>query len=1836
MKADSFANLWKQVASAQDKDLPQTEISVLRQIERKAETERAWGHLLKAQLMLAQVQWQVSPDSLDVEVARLDGRQQKAADKQPVLAAVYQTALGRIYKENSSLSERHLEVSKAYFDMAMANPDLLAKEKAQNYVPALIDGTDSKTFYNDLLHVVGFEAGRFKELHDYYLAHNNRPAACICICKWYEQQPGEDGTDSRKSKRLQQIDSLINEYGDLTEAGELAIAHYRQIEQDEETTAETKMNYINYALSKWGAWPRMNILRNAQSRLTLPSFHVNLGEEVAVPGKPRRVDILEICNVQTLTMNVYRTSLEGDTELNPQTTEGYQAIKRHVGQKVCSQSRRYIGLPSYMVSRDSMSIDGLAPGVYLVEIVAEAGEMAAERALLRVSDMFAIYEALPDHKVRMVAVSATTGQPLPGAKIRLTTPVRNDNRVTTLTADAKGEVFYTYDSQMARNVFVYTENDKYGKNAPLSAYFNYYDRSDDESILANLFTDRAVYRPGQTVHVAGLIYKMEKDEVMSVEKHKKVKLTLRDANSKAVDEKEVTTDNLGRVSADFTLPSSGLTGRFTVRLTNGANAITNFSVEEYKRPTFAVELTNPKTQYQQGDTVTVNGTAKTFAGVPVQGAKVSYVVTRRPALWWWNRTNRDVNKVMARDTVLTDSNGGFNIPVEMLMPESYDTKRLRYYSFDIEAHVTDMTGETRSAQTALPLSDHPTSFSCDLPNKAERDSLKQIKFMYTNNAGEPVAEVVRYQIDESGKVYEAQTNVVQEFKTGSLKSGLHKLKAVCGTDTLYRDFVVFRVDDKLPPVETHDWFYYTANEFPENGKPVYVQVGSTDDNQHIVYTVLSGNRVVEQGTIDQSKSITTHQFKYKEEYDNGILVTYAWVKEGKLYSHEVEVRRALPDKQLKMKWTTFRDKLTPGQKETWTLHIDNPDGKPAAAGLLATLYDKSLDEIRHHNWYFNPQRYLNLPLTRWGGGYRGVTSLYGEQQLKPLAEKILDFTHFDESIFPALYRINYRIRGAKPMNLAAVATADAKVMMAKSAAAEDDLMNANVPIGAYNVMGNEAGGSEILDEVVTTGTRKPVHADQLRENLNETAFFYPALTADEKGNVTISFTLPESVTTWRFMGLAHDKDMNFGQIEAETVAQKDVMVQPNMPRFLRVADQAAITARISNLSSMKKTGTARMILTDPETQKTVYTQTVPFEVNPGQTSTVTFNYTPDAKTSLLVCKIMAEGKDFQDGEQHYLPVMPDAELVTNTLPFTQNQAGTFTADLKKLFPVVSPDNKLTVEYTNNPAWLMIQSLPFVSNTKDDNAISLASAYYANRLGNFVIKQSDEIKTTIELWRKEKPEESSLKSNLEKNENLKSLLLNETPWVLDAEKESDQKQQLVNFFDENRLEYQKNDILAKLKKLQQPDGSFSWWQGMPGSIYMTTSVANMLVRLNALTGMNKETSDIITGALRFMTLKAHEEVEELKKAEKKGEKSLRPSEMAVDYLYVRALNDKTNKELTASAKSDINYLVGLLKKQTTHLSIYGKAVSAIIFSKLDNTSTTGQKLAKEYLQSIKEYTVYKEEMGRYFDTPKALYSWCDYRIPSQVAAIEALQTLTPDDRQTVSEMQRWLLQAKRTQCWDTPINSVNAIYAFLNGNTDKMVADSYADKTQLKVNGKPLETPKATAGLGYVKASLTGANLSVFEADKSSQHTSWGALYAQFMQKTTDIDDASSGLTVKREIIPVDKAPGNLKVGDRVKVRITITADRDYDFVQVVDKRAACLEPVGQLSGYHYSYYCTPRDNSTNYYFNQLSKGKHVVETEYYIDREGTYNTGLVTVQCAYSPEFSGRTASTTLQVTKQQ
>lgn len=1807
--AQTYDNLWKQAEIIAQKDQPKSEIAVMKKIIAKASAAKDYGQLLAAEIRQMTLWKEISVDSLTPNLKRMEAEVLKVKD--PALKAVRYAVLGKVYCD---MNEKK---SQEFFKKALEQPELLARHASTEYVPLTLKGVDGSSFNNDLLHLVGFEADSkeaYLQLYTYYNKVGNRGAACLCAYKLIEKYRQDDVREVKKSKYLQTIDSLIQVYQDIPEAGELAVEHFRFMEGATDAKPQDKLNYINYALSRWGGWSRMNELRNAQKRLTEPMFRVKDMPQVLRPGEKAWVQ-LNVRNLQNLKISISRLNITADNDYDAQDEATYKMLlKKTTKLHQKDFSRNYYGRPDYETVKDSIEIGGNLPlGAYLMEVTSDNTGIAPQRKLFYVSNLAVMIQQLPDDKHRYVVVNATDGQPIAGAKIELYEKNYDEKlgkRKRTvharLTTDSNGEAYF---KNVDGYVLISTNSDKFtpAKYIYLSRT-RYYEKKDNETKY-QVYTDRAIYRPGQTVHVTAIDFVNMKgvDAKVPVGRDE-LDFRLCNASWKEVEMKKAKVDEYGTASVDFELPKEGQTGMYHVSVNDQVNRF--FRVEEYKRPTFEITFPKVNEKYTWGDTVVVKASAKTYAGVPVQGAKVEYQVTRRNQLWWWGAGS--AGQLVKTDSCVTREDGTFDveIPLEASLSgkdeaDMSDFMRIaRFFNFEVSAIVTDISGESHEGVMSLPLGTKPTILTVNLPKRIETDSLKAVTFAYRNASGMPISCRLKYRIDK-GEWKDAEANAPVSIKenassassaSSSLvwKSGVHQLEAICGTDTLQQKFTLFSMKDTHPVEPTTEWYYQTAKTFPRDGKPVYIQVGSSENGAHIVYSIIAGNKLLEKGAWELGDSIVTLPFTYKEEYASGIVLNYSFVKQGKCYTRMMSIARPLPEKKLNIAWKTFRNRLTPGQKEEWTLKITTPDGKPAKAQLMSVLYDKSLDQIAPHFWNLSLDFYQSLPNCYWKHNltFRPFY-LNGVYPTKYYDEKQLDVDKFDGKFFSyyaymqavelsKLERSSGRTVEAVRIKKDELVKEEAKVIrirgskMTRVGAAAP---SANKVFDVVEEMPQFAGGSGsdaelFLDQV------------QVRENLNETAFFYPALESDNNGNVAIRFTLPESVTTWKFMGLAHDKEMRNGLLVDEAVAQKTVMVQPNMPRFLREGDKSTIVVKLFNTSDKKVSGNTRMQILDPETNKVVWQKTQNYSIDAEGSATISFDV-QGLKEGVYINKVVAAGNGYSDGEQHYLPVLSNRELMVNTLPITLHQKGEQNFDLSKLFlnkegkqAKGAEEAKVTIEYTNNPSWLMVKALPAISNPDEENAISLMSAIYANTITNHVQK-------TL-----------SLDNHFQKNLSQESIRL------------------------QNQVE--------KLKKLQNPNGSFSWWKGMKGSRYMTTSVAEMMVRLNAIAGVQKSTARMLTSAIDYLSWQTAQEVREMKKQEEKKQK-VNPSEQALHYLYILSMDGRKMKQ---NLEQDKAYLLDKMSKMTGDFSIYGKARAAVVLAKNSKQNAAYREKAGEYLQSVNEYAVYREEMGRYYDTRKALYSWRNYKIPTQVSVIEAMQMLKPNDKQTIEELQRWLLMSKRTQVWDTPVNTVDAVYAFMKGNESNW--SRKAENAVLKLDGKLLPMPQDSTTLGYVKTEKTGkaSKLSIL---KKSDYTSWGAVYAEFKQPVSEIGSMESGIKIRRVIVPAEsegKGKAQAKVGEKVKVTLIITADRDYDFVQITDKRAACLEPVNQLSGYQWGIGCyvSPRDHATNFYFDRLSKGKHIVEMEYYVDRKGDYQSGTCTAECTYSPEFGGRTEAYELRV----
>ena len=1585
------------------------------------------------------------------------------------------------------------------------------------------------------------------------------------------------------------------------------------------------MRIVREGIAGYPRYEGINQLKNIEKEILNASLSLEIA--TAYPGEQQSVKV-NYKNLTGITLQLYKVNL-------PVTSAVLQNRTTHFESKYARlQREEHFSLKpttDYLNIDTTLTIQAPQAGIYFLKAVPDGKKGVSDGTLMNVTALKTIYRPLPDGTLELVVVDAVSGQPVSEAEVTIYTEKGGGySPQQTYQADKQGtlKLDFLNSNKYWYNAHTATDNAMPILNLWKNDY--YYKESKKKEVL-QLFTDRSIYRPGQTVYVSGLAYEMEKDSTR-VLADKKYTVSLYDANNNETGKVEVWTNGFGSFSGQFVLPSPCLTGYFSLR---AADTSVSFKVEEYKRPTFDVTFEPVKVEYQVGDSIEVAGMAKTFAGAPVQNARVHYNISRSYA-WFWRFMGR--GSARWEGEAMTDADGKFTVPVHFEIDSDRRESPLWYYTYNIQADVTDGAGETQQANLSLPLGSTSMVLNMDnLPDNWVKEKKLEIKLTAMNLSGEPVDTLVTYQVVEMEKQKDGQEKEGRKVLTGTveanksfipeaiyaLPSGNYRLK-LSAKDTQGREctasknFLLFSLNDKRPPFVITDWFYQDGLEF-DAASPATIYIGSSEKNVYLLYDVFAGNKRLESKRIQLSDSVISFRFPYKKEYGDGILVSMAFVKDGRLYSHNARIMKPAPEKKLQLKWTTFRDKLRPGQQEEWKLTVLYPDGRPAEAEMLATMYDASLDKIYSaHKLDFGVDFHYVVPLTYWNTSYMRNAYLYVDFPLKRFRAVPLEYS---ELIIPSTGRMEAVVVGYGGSPRATLTGAlkirgrsAANAVMNQEAVTDMVLQEEMVETSAQEKA--EMGSSEELAE---TGDI------QIRENFAETAFFYPQLRTNETGEVSISFVLPESLTRWKFMGLAHTQNVDYGKIEATATASKEFMLQPNMPRFVRVGDKANIAASLMNLSDKGVKGTVRMELFNPETEKVFYSQKQKFDMKGGETGHVNFAFEVSDKYAVMACRMVADGDTFSDGEQRYIPVLTDKQWVTETVPLNVNGEGVHTFSLENLFnkhSKTASEQRLTVEFTAHPAWYAVQALPVVANPQNEDALSWATAYYAHSLAACIVKENPRIKQVFDSWKAQGGTKETFMSNLQKNQELKNILLAETPWLTEATNEAEQKQRIATLFDLNTMNSGLAVSVEKLRELQNGDGAWSWYKGMQGSRYVTTQVMEMLVRLNALTPQDADSrmQPMIQKGFEYLGKQAAEEYKSMKEAEKKGAVGIRPSEQVLRYLYICALDGK------APVDEKVNrYFIDKLSGEGKELTIYGKALGAIILQQAGKVAE-----AKLFMQSLMEYSVVTDEMGRYFDTPKARYSWFSYKIPTEVAAMEAIQRITKDTK-AIDEMKRWLLKQKQTQTWETPIATADAVYVLMATGTSDLLANTGGVEITL---GKEVIRTPADDAIGYIKKMMSGdvMNIKKIRVDKEGAGMGWGAVYAQYLESMDQISGQGNGLSVSRQLYKGDEALNEsapLKVGDKITVRLTVKADRDMDFVQIKDDRAACMEPLQAVSGFRWSnglgYYQATKDASTQFFIDQMRKGTYVIEYQVYVNRTGEYQAGIATVQSAYAPEFGGHT-----------
>jgi uncharacterized protein YfaS (alpha-2-macroglobulin family) len=1672
-------------------------------------------------------------------------------------------------------------------------------------------------------------------------------------------------------------------------------------------------------------------------------------ELVNLPGVPLR-SLVTYRNTDKIYLRVvridetFRNSLRDAQQDYRDTTNKYWRLML-AKQPLKAWEQSLTGSSDFREHAAEIKVDALPLGTYMVLASVNKDFSLHENLLavqfIHVSNISYILREYNEDDItnRYYALHRQTGQPLPGTKLTVWAP--NETRQTskliqlqTYTAGKDGEMNVQWDNkrQNVRLEWKNGEDQLFIDDFKYVYSYKYQQQSNElkEQHNSFIFTDRAIYRPGQTLYFKGIVLTANPGGAKSkVVPGLPVTIELHDVNGELVDTVKVTTSEYGAYKGKFTLPTGRLNGDFHLA-ESGGQGYTSFLVEEYKRPKFYVEFEPVKGTFRVNDSVKVTGKALAYAGSNIDGAQVQYRVTRQarfPYPWlMWKIRYQSESREIVHGEVKTGADGTFSITFPALPDLKVPAALKPVFTYSVSATVTDINGETHSGDQAVSVGYQALEIKVNLPATVLHKDLDSVKIITQNLNGsfesanlavtvspvKPPARLLRsrywakpdqfiipqaeYEKAFPHDIYNDEDNqeswtrekavLTQSVTTGEkgivnldkekLSAGWYELKAT--TKDKYGEEVVqkrvFELVDpaaKKPSYPVYVWKYSDAKSV-EPGEKKQIRIGSSATDVHVLQLLTQAEKKETFSSFKINGTIENRDYTALETDRGNAIFQYAFVKDNRVYTLTETVNVPWSNKQLDVTIASHRDKLLPGEKEKWQVKIKGYKGEQLAAEMVASMYDASLDEFRVHDWSA-PSILPQLGAYRFWvaeDNFKRIMSINRDDISRKRRPELPPFSYDDLSWFDWSLSGAYMLlddKGKDQQEVSIVGYADRQRMYAmkrKGVVMAEAMPAPAAPVAAM------ADASAIANDMAMTGglqgkvagiavveknengikevgvTTKPADNVQPRKNFNETAFFLPELRTDKDGNISFDFTVPEALTRWRFLSLAHTKDASFGTAEASIVTQKPLMVQPNAPRFMREGDKIEFSAKISNLADSTLKGEARLELLDATTMQPVdgwFQNLFPvqhFTVEKGQSTAVSFPVQiPFNFNSSLVYRVVAQSGIYSDGEENALPVLTNNMLVTETLPLSMRGDGTRTFTMPKLQKSGESEtlqqHSFTLEFTGNPAWYAVQALPYLMEYPYECSEQIFNRYYANTLAAHITNSLPGVKAIFDKWRT--TDTSALQSNLQKNEELKSVLLQETPWVLEAKNESEQKKRIALLFDLQRMSSEQQRAVNQLQERQLDNGAFPWFNGMWEDRYITQYILAGFGRLHELGALKDETmgdlKNTIVKGLGYLDKAIDVSYHNLKQ-HKADMNAQQIGYIETHYLYTRSL--LKSEQLPNEYREAYQYYITQAKKYWLKMDVYPQAMLAIVFKRSGDVKT-----ATEIIKSLKERAINNDETGMTWKTLRGGYWWYEAPVESQAMLIAAFKEVT-NDSVAVGDMKTWLLKNKQTNSWNTTKATADACYAMLLGGSNWLDATPVIDIKAGNVTVSS-ETEKTEAGTGYFKKRFNTnevkpdmGNIAVTVKGSKGQ-PSWGAAYWQYFEQLDKITPAATPLKLEKQLFierntssgPVLTAieDGNsLKVGDKVKVRIVMRSDRDMEYVHLKDMRAACFEPQNVISECKWqngaSYYESTKDASTNFFFSRLIKGTYVFEYTLFVTHQGNFSNGISTAQCMYAPEFS--------------
>lgn len=1445
-------------------------------------------------------------------------------------------------------------------------------------------------------------------------------------------------------------------------------------------------------------------------------------------------------------------------------------------------------------------------------------------------------------------------------------------------------------------------------------YYYYNNPETDEPKVSNsvfLFTDRSIYRPGQTIFFKGIVLsRNNKEKGGAVRANYETMVVLRDANYKDVDTIKVKTNEYGSFSGKFQLPQSGMNGQFSI-YTKTDNGHAAFRVEEYKRPKFYVDHEPIKGTYKVNDKIKVTGIAKAYAGNNIDGAMVKYRVVRQPRFiyswyfWrWWQPPTEEME--IAHGETKTDKDGKFVVEFMAIPDLKIDKKFDPVFDYTVYADVTDINGETRSGEQMVSVSYKSLMLVASVPATLPADSLKKLSIRTQNMNGEyepvPISIGIKVTItrlkeekrlirsrfwerpdqfvmtkveyiknfpnDEYDNENDSRSWEKGEIAFSKQDSSKSNGQFAVGSKQFQPGFYVIEISTKdkngeeVKDVKYIELFDEKSNQLNgpdylwtgiqtttvEPGETAKIEMGTSADNLFVVHQLDKGNSNYSFLNLSNEKKI--YSFPAAETDRGGYGVGWMFVKHNRFYQLNQTISVPWTNKELTIEYATYRDKTLPGSEERWKVKISGYKKEKVAAEMLASMYDASLDQFYYHGWsqpyiwpsYYNGRSWVGSQnFTKIESAQKYISSDEGKYVDKRYDYLFDDNSDYYGGGYLGSYKKSMRMDGA---------------VMAMEEKSEAPATTSEVVVAANRLPKKDGDADGIADEKDKekngeAGKQKQEQQSgdvKIRKNFNETAFFFPDLRTDSSGAIEFSFTMPEALTKWKFMALAHTKDAAFGSSTKEIVTQKELMVQPNAPRFLREGDRMEFSSKIVNLTDKEMTGTAELQLVDATTNEPVdgwFKNIVPnqyFTVAAKQSEAVKFPIeVPYLFNKALVWRVIAKAGAYSDGEENAMPVLTNRMMVTETMPLPMRGTGTKNFTFEKLLNSGKSETlqnyALTVEYTSNPAWYAVQALPYLMEYPYECAEQTWNRYYANSLATFISNSSPRIKQVFETWKIK--DTAALMSNLQKNQELKAVLLEETPWVLQAKNEAEQKRNIALLFDMIKMSEQLNSAYEKLKQMQSSNGGFVWFTGGPDDRYITQYIVTGIGHLKKLkataAGQDSKLKAILTTAIPYLDRKIKEDYDDLIKY-KVDLKKYTPGYTTIQYLYMRSFFPEY--DIAAASKTAYNYFRERTQQTWVGQSKYMQGMIALSLNRTDDAKTPAA-----ILKSLKETSITNEELGMYWKDQVSGWFWYEAPIETHALLIETFQEVGKDVK-TVDDLRTWLLKNKQTNNWKTTKATAEACYALLLQGTEWL---NNEPTVEIKLGSTTVSSTenKTEAGTGYFKKTIEGkkvnpqmGNIAVTVSSPNANiSASWGGVYWQYFEDLDKITSASTPLKLTKKLFVeknTDRGPvitpvadgGTVKVGDKIKVRVELRVDRDMEYVHMKDMRASALEPVNVLSSYKWQgglgYYESTKDASTNFFFSYLRKGTYVFEYTLFATHAGNFSNGITTIQCMYAPEFT--------------